>query len=192
MAVPAKRPGGWLEREFLAAGRLGRVERNGYRFWGPVVAAILVTQLLGALAYFAGRIVSFPGLLYTVRKLERRLHWVAAVVVAGLAVLLVHLALYPWPDLVRESTSYAGVGRGDAVAAAEKRVAAALSFRSADRGEFGDQDAWLITLEPARGFGSGCVVAVRKAGGRVTATPAPPCHSCAGRLRDPRSHTSPG
>jgi len=295
MAVPAKRPGGWLEREFLAAGRLGRVERNGYRFWGPVVAAILVTELLGALAdwlnmrtmfhvkwptisstvghletqspilavlvvgtiavvafeaatsparrrvngrpvyhrvrhqqptrfydwwvvlgivvigaflsvgvfhwdkyevgytiyglflvfgiivpgalaYFAGRIVSFPGLLYTVRKLERRLHWVAAVVVAGLAVLLVHLALYPWPDLVRESTSYAGVGRGDAVAAAEKRVAAALSFRSADRGEFGDQDAWLITLEPARGFSSGCVVTVSKAGGRITATPSPACH----------------
>jgi hypothetical protein len=294
MAVPATRAGRWLEHEFLAAGRVSRAERNGYRFWGPVVAAIVVTEVLGALAdwlnrrtifhvewpslsstvghletqspilavlvvgtiavvafeaatsparrrvngrpvyhrvrrqqptrlydwwvvlavvvvggflsvavfhwdkyevgytiyglffvfgivvpgalaYFGGMIVSFPGLIYTVRKLERRLHWVAAAVVAGLAILLVHLALYPWPDLVRESTSYAGLGRADAVAAAEKRVAAALSFRSADRGEFGGKDAWLITFEPPGGFGSGCVVAVRKGVDRTTATPSPAC-----------------
>src|SRR5690242_15140997 len=206
--------GRWLEREFRAGGRVGRWERNGYRFWAPVVAAILIAEVLGALAdwlhrrtileikwptisstvghletlspilaalvvatiaavafealtnpvrrrvggravyhrvrhqrptrfydwyvvvaivvagtavavaalhwdkyevgytlyglllvfgivvptalaYFRGRIVSFPGLIFTVRKLERRLHWVAVIVVAGLAVLLVHLALYP-------------------------------------------------------------------------------------------------
>jgi hypothetical protein len=284
----------WLRHEFLAGGRVGRVERNGYRFWGPVIGAIVVAELLGALAdwldrrtifhvkwptlsstvghletqspilavlvvgtiavvgfeaatspprrrvngrpvyhrvrrqqptrfydwwvvlavvviggilsvavfhwdkyevgytiyglflvfgiiipsalaYFAGMIVSFPGLIYTIRKLERRLHWVAAVVVAGLAILLVHLALYPWPDLVRESTSYAGLGRADAMAAAEKRVAATLSFRSAARGEFGDHDAWLITFEPAGGFGSGCVVAVRRSDDGTTATPSPAC-----------------
>jgi hypothetical protein len=294
MAVPTTRAGRWLEHEFLAAGRIGRVERNGYRFWGPVVAAILVTELLGALAdwlnrrtifdvkwptisstvghletqspilavlvvgtiavvafeaatsparhrvdgrpvyhrvrrrqptrfydwwvvlavvvigaflsvavfhwdkyevgytiyglflvfgiivpgalaYFAGRIVSFPGLIYTVRKLERRLHWLAAVVVAGLAILLVHLALYPWPDLVRESTSYAGLGRADALSAAEKRVAATLSFRSAERGEFGDHDAWLIAFDPAGGFGSGCVVAVRKGDDGTTVTASAAC-----------------
>ena len=294
MAISAARAGQWLEHEFLAAGRVGRVERNGYRFWGPVVAAILVTEVLGALAdwlnrkrifdvkwptisstvghletqspilavlvvgtlaivafeaatsparrrvngrpvyhrvrhaqrtrfydwwvvlaivvvggflsvavfhwdkyevgytiyglflvfgilvpgalaYFAGRIVSFPGLVFTVRKLERRLHWVAAVVVAGLAILLVHLALYPWPDLVRESTSYAGIGRADAVAAAEQRVAPTLSFRSAVRGEFADRDAWLIAFEPSRGFGSGCVVAVRKGEHGTTSAPSPGC-----------------
>jgi len=284
----------WLEREFLEAGRIGRVEKNGYRFWGPVIGAIAVTELLGALAdwldrrtilhvawptfsstvghletqspalavlvvgtialvafefvtsptrrvvhgrpvyhrvrhprptrfydwwvvlgivalggflsvavfhwdkyavgytiyglflvfgivipgalaYFAGMYVSFSSLIYTVRKLERRLHWVAAAVVAGLTILLVHLALYPWPDLVRESTSYAGLGRADAVTAAEKRVSGRLSFRSADRGQFGDQDAWLIAFEPANGFGSGCVVAVRESDDGTTATPSGGC-----------------
>jgi hypothetical protein len=284
----------WLEREFAEAGRVGRVEKAGYRFWGPVIAAIAVTELLGALAdwldrrtilqvawptfsstvghletqspalavvvvgtiafvtfeavtsparrrvhgravyhrvrhprptrfydwwvvlaivalggflsvavfhldkyevgytiyglflvfgivvpgalaYFVGMYVSFPGLIYTVRKLERRLHWVAAAVVTGLTILLVHLALYPWPDLVRESTSYAGLGRADAVAEAGKRAGATLSFRTADRGEFGGEDAWLITFEPARGFGSGCVVAVREDDHGTTVTPSARC-----------------
>ena len=286
--------GRWFEREFRAAGRLTKAEKNGYRFWGPVVAAILVAEVLGALAdwlhrrsifevkwptisstvghletlstilaalvvgtiaavafeavtfptrrriggraiyhrvhrqqptrfydwyvvvaivvvglvlsvwafhwnkyevgytiyglflvfgivvpsvlaYFAGKIVSFPGLIYTVRKLERRLHWVAVVVVAGLAILLVHLALYPWPDLVRESTSYAGLVRSDAVAAAEKKVRPNVTLRSATRGEFAGHDAWLISFEPAGGFGAQCVVAVRKGAAATTATASPGC-----------------
>jgi len=286
-------PGRWLEREFRAPGHVTRVEKNGYRFWGPVVAAILVAEVLGAaadwlhrraifdvkwptisstvghletlssilaalvvgaiaavafevvtyparrraagravyhrvrreqrtrfydwwvvvlivvvgtvlavwafhwnkyevgytiyglflvfgivvpaaLAYFAGRLVSFPGLIFTVRKLERRLHWVAVVIIAGLSILLVHLALYPWPDLVRDSTSYAGLVRSDAIAAAQ-RNAGTLTFRSAERGEFRGQDAWILSFEPANGFGSTCVVAVRKGAAGITATPSPSC-----------------
>jgi hypothetical protein len=287
--------GRWFEREFLAAGHVTRVEKNGYRFWGPVVAAILAAEVLGALAdwlhrrsilevkwptisstvghletlspilaalvvggiaavafealtyptrrrafgravyhrvrgerptrwydwyfvvavvlvglvlsvwafhwdkyevgytiyglfllfgiviptalaYFRGRIVSFPGLIFTVRKLEHRLHWVALVIVAGLAILLVHLALYPWPDLVRDSTSYAGLVRPDAIAAAEKKVGARnLVFRSADRGEFGGGDAWILSFERPRGFGSTCLVAVRKDAAATTATPSRGC-----------------
>jgi len=286
-------PGRWLEHEFRAAGHVTRVEKNGYRFWGPVVAAILVAEVLGAaadwlhrraifdvkwptisstvghletlssilaalvvgtiaavafealtyptrrraagravyhrvhrerptrfydwwvvvlivvvgtvlavwvfhwdkyqvgytiyglflafgivvpasLAYFGGRIVSFPGLIFTVRKLERRLHWVAVMIVAGLAILLVHLALYPWPDLVRDSTSYAGLVRSDAIAAARKD-AGNLAFRSAERGEFEGQDAWILSFEPANGFGSTCVVAVRKGATGTTATPSAGC-----------------
>jgi hypothetical protein len=292
----ATRAGRWLEREFLASGHVKRAEKNGYRFWGPVVAAILVTEVLGALAdwlhrrtlleikwptisstvghletlspilavlvvggiaavafeavtypprrrvggravyhrvrmqqptryydwyavfaivvaggfvsvgilhwdkyevgytiyglllffgivvptalaYFGGRIVSFPGLIFTVRKLERRLHLVAVMVVAGLAILLVHLALYPWPDLVRDSTSYAGLGRSDAIAAAQRKVGNGLAFRSASRGEFGGDDAWLLSFEPATGFGSSCVVAVRKGEGTTTVRPSAACGS---------------
>src|SRR6266550_2423334 len=288
--------GRWLEREFLASGHVRRAEKNGYRFWGPVVAAILVAEVLGALAdwlhrrtileikwptisstvghletlspilavlvvgtlavvafeavtyparrrvggravyhrvrqqqptrfydwyvvvaivviglvvsvavlhwdkyevgytiyglflffgivvpsalaYFGGRIVSFPGLIFTVRKLERRLHWVAVLVVAGLAILLVHLALYPWPDLVRESASYAGLGRSSAIAAAEKEVGGNLSFRSASRGEFGGRDAWILSFEPASGFGAACVVSVRKDDAGTTATPSAGCRA---------------
>jgi hypothetical protein len=288
--------GRWLEREFLASGHVKRAEKNGYRFWGPVVVAILVTEVLGALAdwlhrrtileikwptisstvghletlspilavlvvggiaavafeavtypprrrvggravyhrvrrqeptryydwwvvvgivaigivlsvfvfhwdkyevgytiyglllcfgilvptvlaYFGGMIVSFPGLIFTVRKLERRLHWVAVLVVAGLAILLVHLALYPWPDLVRDSTSYAGLGRSDAIAAAEQQIRGNLSFRSASRGEFGGNDAWILTFEPANSFGSACVVAVRKGDNSTAATPSAACRA---------------
>ena len=287
-------PGRWLEREFLAAGHVRRDEQNGYRFWGPVVAAILVTEVLGAaadwlnqrtifmirwptisstvghletlspilaalvvggiaavaleavtapsrrraggrtinhrvqrerptrfydwyvvvaivlaglvvsvavlhwnkyevgytiyglflvfgiavptvLAYFRGMIVSYPGLIFTVRKLEHRLHWVAVMIIAGLAILLVHLALYPWPDLVRDSTNYAGIGRADAISAAQERVPAALAFRSAARGEFGGADAWILEFEPAGGFGSGCLVAVSRHGSTTTATPSAGC-----------------
>ena len=31
------------------------------------------------------------------------------VLVADLAIQVIHLALYPWPDMTRESTSYAGL-----------------------------------------------------------------------------------
>jgi len=288
-------PGRWLEREFRAPGHVTRVEKNGYRFWGPVVAAILVAEVLGALAdwlhrraifdvrwptisstvghletlssilaalvvgtiaavafealtypprrraagravyhrvhrerptrfydwwvvvlivvlgtvlavwafhwnkyevgytiyglfltfgivvpaslaYLSGRLVSFPGLIFTVRKLERRLHWMAVVIVAGLSILLVHLALYPWPDLVRDSTSYAGLVRADAVAAAKKDVGS-LTFRSAERGQFEGNDAWILSFEPANGFGSACIVAVRKGDAGTTATPSASCKS---------------
>lgn len=43
--------------------------------------------------------VPFPSLLGTLRDLERRVPVVALVVLAGLVILLIHLALYPWPDV---------------------------------------------------------------------------------------------
>ena len=144
----------------------------GYTIYGLFLTFGIVVP--ASLAYFGGRIVSFPGLIFTVRKLERRLHWVAVVIVAGLAILLVHLALYPWPDLVRDSTSYAGLVRSDAIAAAQQD-AGALTFRAAERGEFQGQDAWILSFQPADGFGSTCVVAVRKGASGTTATPSSGC-----------------
>src|SRR5256885_13635043 len=99
MAVPAKRPGGWLEREFLAAGRLGRVERNGYRFWGPVVAAILVTEVLGALADWLHRRtlleVKWPTISSTVGHLETLSPILAALVVGAIAMIAFEALTYP-------------------------------------------------------------------------------------------------
>jgi hypothetical protein len=43
--------------------------------------------------------VPFPSLITTLRDLERRVPLVALVVLAGLVILLIHLALYPWPDV---------------------------------------------------------------------------------------------
>jgi hypothetical protein len=44
--------------------------------------------------------VPFPTLFETMRNLERRIPALAYVVAAGLAVLLIHLVLYPWPEII--------------------------------------------------------------------------------------------
>lgn len=49
------------------------------------------------LAYWFAKDVPFPPLLRTRADLDRRWHPAALVVVAGLSVLAVHLAAYPWP-----------------------------------------------------------------------------------------------
>ena len=296
-AVPG---GGWLEREFTAAGPVGAVEKSGYRFWAPIALAIGTAEILGALAdrlkrtilipwptisstvgfiesrtslvavvvvgaiamialaalsghagdetggrtvrvaadttplafyrwrvvvgivlvglaaslslgwdknqigftvyglflvfgilipttlaYF-GMLVPFPPLLFTIKKLRGRLHWLAALIVGGLAVLSIHLAFYPWPDLVREPAVYAGLSGTEAHDAADRKIAslgaaARLAFRTETRGFFGvDPDgnpeaAWIVEYEPATGFGSGCVVAVHKRDGATGATSSPAC-----------------
>jgi hypothetical protein len=44
--------------------------------------------------------VPFPTMFETVRDLERRLRVLALVVAAGLATLMIHLVLYPWPSII--------------------------------------------------------------------------------------------
>src|SRR5947208_3190913 len=67
--------GRWLEREFLASGHVRRAEKNGYRFWGPVVAAILLTEVLGALADWLHRRtileIKWPTISSTVGQIGR-------------------------------------------------------------------------------------------------------------------------
>jgi len=52
-----------------------------------------------AIAYWGGKDVPFPGFFETLADLEHRWHWAAVAILAGLVVLLIHLALYPWPDV---------------------------------------------------------------------------------------------
>jgi hypothetical protein len=52
-----------------------------------------------ALAYWWGKDVPFTTLFFTMRQLDGRLHFVSAVVLALLAILLLHLAFHPWPSL---------------------------------------------------------------------------------------------
>jgi hypothetical protein len=47
-----------------------------------------------------GRDVPFLTLFGTVQSLERRLPIVPPIVAAGLAILLIHLVLYPWPEII--------------------------------------------------------------------------------------------
>jgi hypothetical protein len=70
---------------------LGYVIYGCLGFFGVVVPS--------AVAYALDKDAPFPTFFWTVARLQRRAHWVATLVVAGLAVLVFHLALYPWPDL---------------------------------------------------------------------------------------------
>jgi hypothetical protein len=65
-------------------------------------------------AYVWERDTPFPTLFQTIRSMERRVRLVAVVFAAGITVLLLHLALYPWPavipDLQRLHAQYAPQG----------------------------------------------------------------------------------
>ena len=73
-----------------------------YRLGEVLYGSIGLLGVVGPslLAFFAGREVPFPTLFATMQMLERRVRAVAALVTAGVVVLLVHLALYPWPAVI--------------------------------------------------------------------------------------------
>jgi hypothetical protein len=67
----------------------------GFAIYGTLAFGALLPSVL---AYFNAKLIDVPTLFATISYLQRRAHWVAAVVVALLVVLLFHLALYPWPN----------------------------------------------------------------------------------------------
>ena len=69
---------------------------QGYVIYGLI--AIFLVIIPSVLAYWFAREVPWPTLLATITSLERRWRPAAAVVLAGLVVLMIHLALPPWPD----------------------------------------------------------------------------------------------
>jgi hypothetical protein len=70
---------------------------RAYIIYGSI--AMFWVAIPSVLAYWFSKDVPFPTLFSTVADLERRLHFVALVVLGLLVVLLLHLALYPWPDI---------------------------------------------------------------------------------------------
>lgn len=73
----------------------------GYVMYGLIFFFFLVVPAVfgWALARFFAVEIPFPTMFHTVADLEKRVPVVALVVVAGLVILLIHLALYPWPDI---------------------------------------------------------------------------------------------
>jgi hypothetical protein len=69
----------------------------GYFLYGLI--GFLFVLAPSALAYWREKEVSFPTLFWTLTALERRVHVVAVGVYAGLVILLLHLAFYPWPGI---------------------------------------------------------------------------------------------
>jgi hypothetical protein len=69
---------------------------QGYVIYGLI--AIFLVIIPSVLAYWFAREVPWPTLLTTIVNLERRWRPAAAVILAALVILLLHLVLPPWPD----------------------------------------------------------------------------------------------
>jgi hypothetical protein len=116
--------------------------------------------------------VVFPSLWFTFGILRTRFRWIAGAVVAGLAILVIHLALYPWPNLAREPAKYAGLNGYRARAEAEKTLRADpnakpnLVYSTEGRAISKGHNVWLVYFNEWFGKNStfnGCVVEVTEA-----------------------------
>ena len=67
----------------------------GYVVWGVFAVALVVPEVI---AYFGKSFAPFPGVARTAANLEARRPVAAVIILAGLAILAVHLVFYPWPD----------------------------------------------------------------------------------------------
>jgi hypothetical protein len=74
---------------------LGYVIYGLIAFFGIIVPSVL--------AYGPTPDAPFAGLFRTIADLEGRMHVVGLILLAGLVVLLIHLAFYPWPDVFRHT-----------------------------------------------------------------------------------------
>jgi hypothetical protein len=160
----------------IAASLLASVAQNPWLLGYVMYSAIAVFWILlpNWLAYRRRKDVPFTSLFFTIRCLSRRLRFVALVFAAGLAVLLVHLALYPWPDLARESAGYAGItpakARENANKALEqKQLNTGLKVSAQSKGTVDGQKAWYVYfISKTDGRFSGCVVTVNESSALVS------------------------
>jgi hypothetical protein len=138
----------------------------GYVLYSTI--ALFWILLPNWLAYRRRTDIPFTTLFFTIRCLSRRLRFVALVFAAGLAVLLIHLALYPWPDLARESAGYAGITPAKAREKANQALQrtqfnAEMKVSAQSRGTVEGQKAWYVYFVSKKdGKFSGCVVTVNK------------------------------
>jgi hypothetical protein len=117
--------------------------------------------------------VVFPGLFFTLRRLRERFRWIALAVIAGLSILLIHLALYPWPDLAREPATFAGASAVKARAKARHALSddpeakRPLIYTTQARNIVNGQNAWSVYFSELVGGVTtyfGCVVTVTATG----------------------------
>jgi hypothetical protein len=76
---------------------------RGYVIYGLI--AVLFVIIPSVMAAFLKTDVPFLTLFRTIDKLERHWHPASLVVLTGLVILLIHLAFYPWPDIVKPPTT---------------------------------------------------------------------------------------
>ncbi len=72
----------------------------GYVLYGLIAVVWIIVP--SVLAFWFAKDVAFPTVFRTVAYLERRLHFVAVILLVGFVILLIHLALYPWPNIFHQ------------------------------------------------------------------------------------------
>jgi hypothetical protein len=70
----------------------------GYIVWGALAALVIITEVT---AWLGKDWLRLPTIAATGADLQARFPWAATIILAGMAVLAVHLVFYPWPDLPR-------------------------------------------------------------------------------------------
>jgi hypothetical protein len=141
----------------------------GYTIYGTLAVFGIVVPSILAVGF--NRLVPFPTLFFTIDRLRHRLHWVALILVAGLAILTIHLAFYPWPDITHESASFAGLSPDRARDKATRELRdlrkglPPLAYSTQAKGVVDGSDTWFVYFRPD------CVVQVTK----TTASASPSC-----------------
>jgi len=88
--------------------------------------------------------------------------------VTGLAILVVHLAFYPWPDITHESASFAGLTAQKARDKAEREVRRVrgslpqLEYSTQSRAVSDGHDVWLVYFRTASGGSSACAATLTR------------------------------
>lgn len=139
----------------------------GYAIYGSFAIVGIVVPML--LVWRKSKRVVFPNVFFTFRKLRERFRWAAFAVIAGLSILILHLALYPWPNLAREPAKYAGVNAYHARIKAEDAIKDALDakpdlvYSTQGRGISNGVNTWFVYFNTVTGQASthtGCVIEV--------------------------------
>jgi hypothetical protein len=140
---------------------------RAYAIYGALfVFGIVVPSILALTRYKVG----YPSLFVTIRGLRERkdLKAVLATVVlsAGLAILVIHLAFYPWPDITKSPVKYAGLTAHEAKSKANSRIkklrigATPLFYSTQTRSVVNAREAWLVYFTAVGDVDSGCVATV--------------------------------
>jgi hypothetical protein len=142
---------------------------RAYLIYGTLfVFGILVPSVI--VLTTSKRKVGFTSLFVTVEHLRDRRDVLAVLATvalsAGLAVLVIHLAFYPWPDITKAPVEYAGLTANGARSKAKREVTKpGLRYSTQARGVVNAQEAWLVFFTASDGADSGCVVTLTETDG---------------------------
>jgi hypothetical protein len=78
---------------------------GAYILYGVIAVAWVI--LPNVLAYVRAKEVAFPTFVWTLHIVYHRWRFLAVILLAALTILLIHLALYPWPSIIHDLQHHA-------------------------------------------------------------------------------------